>query len=396
MTDFSIAPDLAALTARVKGFVQEVCIPAEPRDTGAHGVDAALRAELQEAARGEGIFAPTVSVDLGGLGLGLVEQCDVLEAAGASLLGPQALNCAAPDEGNMHMLAEVANPDQRDRFLAPLAEGRVRSCFAMTEPSPGAGSDPSMLRTEAVRVDGGWSISGRKWFITGADGAGFIIVMARTAPEIRRAVGATMFLVDAGHPGVRLERSIDTIDRGFAGGHGELVFEDCRVEDGAILGEEGKGYHYAQVRLGPARLTHCMRWTGVAARALDFATRRVAEREAFGQSLGEHGAVRAMLADSLLDIETSRLVTRRAAWEIEHGGDGGHWSSLAKAHVGEATYRVVDRAVQLAGALGVSGDAPLARFFTELRPFRIYDGPTETHKWAIGRRMVRAAGKPAG
>jgi len=307
----------------------------------------------------------------------------VFEEAGYSLLGPQALNCAAPDEGNMHLLSVVATAEQRDRYLAPLAAGDTRSCFAMTEPAPGAGSDPSMLRTEATRVDGGWSITGRKWFITGAEGAAFAICMAR-APE-----GATMFLVDADNPGWRVERLIDAMDRSFPGGHCEVVFEDCRVPDDAVLGAVGEGFTYAQVRLAPARLTHCMRWLGVARRALDIAIDRAREREAFGQPLAELGMIQERIAQSVIDIDASRALIWRCAWALDDGQHARHESSVAKAFVAEAVGRVVDRSLQICGSLGVSRDVPLSRLYDEVRPFRIYDGPTETHHWAIARRAVR-------
>jgi acyl-CoA dehydrogenase len=307
----------------------------------------------------------------------------VFEEAGYSVLGPHALNCAAPDEGNMHLLHVVGTDEQRARFLAPLAAGETRSCFAMTEPAPGAGSDPSMLRTRAERVDGGWSISGRKWFITGAEGAAFAICMA-VAPE-----GATMFLVESDNPGWRVERVVDSLDRGFAGGHAEVVFEDCRVGDDAVLGAVGEGFRYAQVRLAPARLTHCMRWLGAARRALDIALDRAATREAFGARLGELGMVQERIAESVIDIETSRMLIWRCAWALDQGQPARHESSIAKAHVAEAVNNVVDRSIQICGALGVSGDTPLAALSRELRPFRIYDGPTETHRWAIARRALR-------
>lgn len=389
MIDFSLSPELAQLQERVRAFVADVAIPAEGRDRSEHGLDEGLRAELQQQAREAGLFAPTVARELGGLGLDHRAQAVVLEEAGYSLLGPQALHCAAPDEGNMNLLAKVAGPEQVERFLRPLAEGRVRSAFAMTEPAPGAGSDPSMLRTTATRVDGGWSISGRKWFITGADGAAFFICMARTGEAIEHGRGATMLLVDAGAPGVRVERVVDAMDRSFPGGHAEVVFEDCRVGDDAVLGAVGEGYRYAQVRLAPARLTHCMRWLGLARRALDVALDRAAEREAFGSRLGELGMVQQLIADSVIDLETSRMLVWRCAWALDQGARGNAESSIAKAHVAEAAHRVADRAVQICGSLGVSGDAPLARYLAELRPFRIYDGPTETHKWAIARRALR-------
>jgi len=383
MIDFEIDPAVAALAERVRAFVRDVAIPAEARDRSLHGLDEGLRGELQEAARAAGLFAPQLSEELGGLGLDMRGAAVVLEAAGYSLLGPQALNCAAPDEGNMHLLDVVATPEQRERYLLPLAAGRTRSCFAMTEPAPGAGSDPSMLRTTARRVAGGWSISGRKWFITGADGAAFAICMARTEG------GATMFLIDADNPGWRVERVVDAIDRSFPGGHCEVVLDDCRVGDDAVLGEVDAGFANAQVRLAPARLTHCMRWLGIAVRALDVALERAAEREAFGARLGELGMVQERIAASVLDIETSRLLIWRCAWALDRGEPARHESSLAKAHVAEAVGRVVDRAVQICGSLGVSGDAPLARLYAEVRPFRIYDGPTETHRWSIARRALR-------
>jgi acyl-CoA dehydrogenase len=392
--DFSLPTELAELQARTRAFVAEVVIPREPEEeASAHGLDEALRAELQEQGKAAGLFAPQVATAYGGLGLDLRGQAVVLEEAGYSLLGPPALNCAAPDEGNMHLLAEVGTQAQRERYLEPLAAGRVRSCFAMTEPAPGAGSDPSMLATTAERSDGGWRISGRKWFITGAQDAAFAICMARTDAEIARGRGATMFLVDAGNPGFQVERVVESIDRGFAGGHAEVVFDDCFVGDDAVLGEVGLGFRYAQVRLAPARLTHCMRWLGLARRAHEFALDRALERRAFGQALADLGLVQRMIAESEIEMESARLLIWKGAWALDHGGDGGLESSIAKAHVAEAVNRIVDRAVQICGALGVSGDAPLARYLAEVRPFRIYDGATETHLWSIARRASRARRK---
>jgi acyl-CoA dehydrogenase len=238
-------------------------------------------------------------------------------------------------------------------------------------------------------VNGGWSITGRKWFITGAEGAAFAICMARTSEEISGNRGATMFLVDADNPGWRVERCIDAMDRSFPGGHGEVVFEECVVDEDAVLGDVGEGFRYAQVRLAPARLTHCMRWLGLARRALDVALDRANEREAFGSKLGELGMVQAMIADSVLDLETSRALIWRCAWALDRGDRATTESSIAKAHVAEAVGRVTDRALQICGSLGVSDDLPLARIAAEIRPFRIYDGPTETHKWSIARKALR-------
>jgi acyl-CoA dehydrogenase len=394
MIDFSLGAELAEVRDRVGAFVADVVIPVEARDPGTgHGLDPKLRSELQAAARAHGVFAPHVPSELGGLGLDHRGVAVVFEEAGYSLLGPPALNCAAPDEGNMFLLERVATAAQREQFLVPLTAGEVRSCFAMTEPAPGAGSDPTMLQTRAERVAGGWSITGHKWFITGADGAAFTICMAM-AEE-----GATMFLIDADNPGWQVRRTIDAMDHAFTGGHCDVVFEDCRVADDAVLGEVGEGFRYAQIRLAPARLTHCMRWLGIARRAQDIAVTRAIEREAFGQRLADLGMVQERIALSEIDIETSRALIWRCAWALDDGQRGGRESSIAKAHVAEAVGRVVDRAIQICGSLGISGDLPLARLANEVRPFRIYDGPTETHLWSIARRAVRdherAASVPA-
>jgi acyl-CoA dehydrogenase len=390
--DFNIPPSLVLLRERTRAFVEEVVIPAEPRDDGAHGPSDELRRELQQAAREAGLFAPHMPETLGGLGLDVRGQSVVFEEAGRSLLGPLALNCAAPDEGNMAMLESIAGEAHRERYLAPLAAGSVRSCFAMTEPPPGAGSDPGMLQTTATRADGGWTLEGEKWFITGAEGAAFAIVMARTGEKISRGAGATMFFVDADNPGLEVRRVIDTMDRTSPGGHAHVVLHECHVDEDAVLGEIGQGYRYAQVRLAPARLTHCMRWLGIARRALDHAIDRSARREAFGQKLAELGMVQQMIADSLIDLETSRLMIRHCAWVLDSGKDGQVESSMTKVHVSEAVFRVVDRAIQMCGSDGIGHDAPLSRYLSEVRPFRVYDGPNEAHRWSIARRAVRARG----
>jgi acyl-CoA dehydrogenase len=376
-----------ALVARVRAFLEEVVMPAEPGAFGEHGVEEDVRARLQAEARARGLLAPQAPERFGGLGLPLAAQAPVLEAAGYSLLGPHALNCAAPDEGNMHLLSVVATKEQQARYLAPLVAGETRSCFAMTEPAPGAGSDPSMLQTRARRVPGGWAIDGRKWFITGALGAAFAIVLARTDDDPAQA--ATMLLVDAGNPGFRVARVLGSTDRAFAGGHAEVVFDDCRVEDDAVLGQVGGGFRQAQVRLVPARLTHCMRWSGIGQRALDLALDRAQERSAFGQRLAERGMVQAMLADSQIDLHAGRALIREAAAAHDAGEDAREASAIAKVFVSEAVGRVVDRAIQICGSLGVSDDLPLGRFAAEVRPFRIYDGPSETHRWWLARRILR-------
>jgi acyl-CoA dehydrogenase len=377
---------------RTMELIHEVVLPVEQRYGGnAHALPEEVRRELQNTARKKEVFAPHVGAQYGGLGLDMRERAPVFEAAGYSLFGPLALNCAAPDEGNMHLIEKVGTPEQKLRYLLPLARGDVRSCFAMTEPAPGAGSDPTGLATTARRTSSGWVINGRKWFITGADGAGFAIVMARTSGEQGSAGGATMFLVDADIPGFEHVRAIDTLDESMFGGHSELVFDDVEVPSHAVLGAIDQGFTYAQVRLGPARTTHCMRWLGTARRAADLAAERANERHVFGSKLGELGMVQQLIADNEIDIEASRGLILKACWDIDMGEPAGRITSIAKTFVAEAVNRVVDRSLQIHGALGISGDAPLSRFYREVRAFRIYDGPSETHRWSIARRALRAA-----
>jgi acyl-CoA dehydrogenase len=394
---FDPDPVVTRLTEKTTEFVREVVIPAERACGGSvHDAPESLRRTLQQGAREAGVFAPHVPGHWGGHGLDLRGQAAVFEAAGYSLLGPLALNCAAPDEGNMHLLEKIATEEQKERYLRPLAAGETRSCFAMTEPAPGAGADPRSLRTTATRVPGGWRIDGRKWFITGANGAGFTIVMARTSGSPGDSGGATMFLVDAGTPGMRVVRDIQTLDEGFFAGHGEIVFDACVVGDDHVLGAVDQGFAGAQVRLGPARMTHCMRWLGAARRAQDTALERAGSRTAFGSVLGDLGMVQQMLADSEIDIEACRALILRTAWELDTGSAAAaQLTSVSKTFVAEAVNRVVDRAVQICGALGISAaDAPLARLLRDVRPFRIYDGPSETHRFAIARRALKPYRQP--
>lgn len=385
MSDLTSRTDeLQDLRARFRAFVDEQVIPAEPsvRDM-LHGPPEALVNDLRVAARQAGVFAPTAPRGLGGLGLSHRQQAVALEEAGRSLLGPAATHCAAPDEGNILLLDKVATPRQRDTYLAPLVGGRVRSSFAMTEPSPGAGSDPGQLLTVAHRVAGGWEINGQKWFITGALGASFVIVMARTGED------STMFIVDSDNPGMRVTRQIGSLDSAFAGGHCELALDSCQVPEEAVLGEVGGGNKYAQIRLAPARLTHCMRWLGAARRSHEIAVRYAADRPMFGTVLGEMGMAQQMIADNEVDIAASRALIREAAAALDAASPARQETSIAKVFVAEAVFRIVDRSLQLTGALGVSSDTVISQLFTEVRPFRIYDGPSEVHRRAIARRALR-------
>jgi acyl-CoA dehydrogenase len=391
--DFTVPADVADLAERTRQFTRASVIPVEEKIRGrVHDGDESVRSQLQQAAREAGVFCPQAGPEYGGAGLDLRGQAVVFEQAGYSLLGPLAVNCAAPDEGNMHLLAMAGTARQRERYLVPLVAGAIRSCFAMTEPAPGAGADPRALRTTATRVADGWRIDGRKWFISGANGAAFAICMARTSGSPGDAGGATMFLVDSGNPGLRLVRDITTLDQGLFAGHSELAFDGCVVPDDCVLGGVDRGFELAQVRLGPARLTHCMRWLGVARRAQDIALDYATTRRAFGGTLADLGMVQQQIADSEIDIEAVRGMIYRCAWQLDQdpgSAEAARMSSMAKVFAAEAIWRVVDRSVQVCGALGISDDVLLSRYLREVRAFRIYDGPSETHRWALARRAVR-------
>ena len=382
--NFSLTPELIALQEQTRQFIHQTIIPMEgdPRETQ-HGPTPEFRQELIGLAKKAGLLTPHASKKHGGLGLSHVEKAVVFEEAGYSRLGPIAMNIHAPDEGNIHLMEHVANAAQQKRWLIPQVEGKLRSCFAMTEPSPGAGSDPSMLLTTAVRDGDDYVLNGRKWFITGADGADYVIIMARTEDD-----QATMFLADMNSPGINIERNMDAMDQCFTGGHGVLRFDQLRIPADQILGELGQGFRYAQIRLAPARLTHCMRWLGQARRAHDIALAYAQKRQAFGKRLGDHEGVGFMLADNDMDLQTARLHILHTAWLLDQGNKCNYESSRAKVVCSEAEWRVVDRCVQILGGQGVTGETAVMRIFTDMRGFRIYDGPSEVHRWSMARKIL--------
>jgi acyl-CoA dehydrogenase len=391
--DFNLPPDLEDLRQRVRVFIEQEVIPLEPLDVEEAGLPSHHLKELHEKARAAGIYGPQLPREYGGLGLKTIGMCVVFEEAGRSLLGPLALNCAAPDEGNMHLLLRAGTPEQKKKYLDPLARGEVRSCFAMTEPAPGAGSDPTMMLTRAERAGEHWLINGTKWFTTGALGAAFAIVAAVTDPVAGAKEAVTLFLVDAGTPGFEVIRAIPTMTSPGPGGHCEVRFQGCVVGDGQVLGGLGHGFKLMQVRLGPARLTHCMRWLGAAARAVEIATQYAQQRQAFGKLLSEQQAVQWMLADSAIELHASRLMVMGAAWKLDRGEEARQETSMSKVFVAEAVGRIFDRAIQVCGALGISRDLLLERFYRDARAFRIYDGPSEVHRMVIARQVLKRAGR---
>jgi acyl-CoA dehydrogenase len=384
MIELQTSPRATAIAERVERFVRDVVIPYE-RDERCtdHGPSDELVAELRAKAREAGVLTPHILDD--GSHLTQRETATVLRRSGLSPLGPLACNTMAPDEGNMFLLGKVGTPQQKARFLDPLVSGSARSAFFMTEPAEegGAGSDPSMMQTHC-KLDGNhWVINGRKKFITGAVGAQIGIIMAKSED------GACMFLVDLPDPAIRVVRVLDTIDNSMPGGHAVVDIVDLRVPADQMLGQSGEGFSYAQIRLSPARLSHCMRWTGVAQRAHEIAVDYANRRHAFGKPLIDHEGVGFMLADNLIDLKQAELMTDWAADVLDSGSLGTAESSMAKVAVSDALFRVADRCVQVMGGNGVSRDTIVEQAFREIRAFRIYDGPTEVHKWSLAKKIKR-------
>lgn len=389
MIDFELPQDLQSLADEVRDFVATKIVPFErdPRLTQ-HGPNEDLRTELVTLAREAGLLTIQAPTEYGGRGLTHLEQAAVYEAAGWSTLGPVAMNCAAPDEGNMFVLNKVCTPEQAQRFLKPVIDGSTRSVFAMTEPE-GAGSDPSQLKTEATFDGETYTINGLKWLITGANGAGTWIVMANVLPNNHGPSGPTLFLAEGDNEGIVLERVMNSMDRNYVEGHGVVRFRDLKVPAADVLGEVGEAFRYAQLRLAPARLTHCMRWLGAAERAQSIAIDYAKKRTAFGKPIAEHQGVSFMLADNQIALHQCRLAIWHTAWTLDRGAKGRHESSMTKAFVSEELFKVADRCVQVLGGIGVTDETVVEMIFRDMRPFRLYDGPTEVHKYAIARQILR-------
>ena len=384
--DFTLSPEVDELRLRIRDFTQTRIIPleADPDSFDEHeNIRLDLLGELRGEVKAQGMWAPQMPRERGGLGLGVAGMAACYEEMGHSLFGPVCFNCAAPDDGNMILLERVGTEAQKERWLDPIIEGRVRSAFAMTEPAPGSGSDPSMMLTTAERDGDQWRINGRKWFITGGAEAQHFILIARTSDDERR--GLTAFLFDADQPGWAIERRIPIMGPEEHGGHCELRFDDLVVPDEQRLMEVGEGLKATQIRLGTARLTHCMRWLGMAQRAMSIAADYVRERESFGQKLHEHEGVQWMLGEIAMAIEVGRLLTMRAAWRLDQGDFARQDVSMAKIHVSETLHKAVDTAIQLCGARGYSKDTPLEWMYRYARQARLVDGASEVHKMVLAR-----------
>ncbi len=391
--DFTVPPDLQDLLGRVRAFVQEDVLPSESEIEDPHDVLKSWHVveRLRDKARERGIYTPHLPEEWGGLGVGVLGMALISQECGVSGLASLGLNAMAPDEGNMHTLLIAGNPEQLETYLRPLAEGRTRSCFAMTEPDV-ASSDPTNLQTTAVRDGDEWVINGRKWCITGGDGAAFSIVVCKTGTDDSAGHrNYSLILVPTDTPGWAVERHPEWMGSHSPGGHPTITLDDVRVPLGNLLGNEGEGFVIAQKRLAGGRLAHAMRWIGVSQRALDLTSKRLLERKAFGKELARHQALQFMVADCAMDLYASRLMVLHTAWKIEHGLPHRQEVAMTKTFVSEAFGRIVDRAVQIHGAAGIAMDLPIAQWYTDARAARIYDGASEVHRMVIARECLKLA-----
>ncbi|MBY6260856.1 acyl-CoA dehydrogenase [Azospirillum sp. 412522] len=387
--DFTLSPELDDTRRRVRAFVEQEILPVEADranwDEHENIAEAPLEA-LRAKAKAAGLWTLQLPKEAGGQGLPMVGIAACYEEMNRSIFGPVCFNAAAPDDGNMRLLSMVGTPAQKERWLAPIVEGRVRSAFAMTEPHPGGGSDPSMMKTSAERRGDRWVVTGRKWFITGAGTAQHFILMARTSDDPRK--GLTAFLFDRDQPGWRIERRIPIMGPEEHGGHCELVFDGLEIPDENVLMKVGDGLKATQIRLGPARLTHCMRWTGLAKRCLEIAAAYVKERESFGMPLAEHEGVQWMLGETAMQIEIGRLLTMKAAHALDSGSFARKEVSMAKVQVADTLFKAADTAIQLCGARGYSKDTVLEWIYRYARQAKLVDGASEVHKMVLSRSYL--------
>ncbi len=390
--DFSLPPEIETLRLKVRAFVAANILPLEADATNYdayENIRPEVLAPLREMAKAQGLWAPQMPRQRGGLGLPMVGWAAFYEEANRSIFGPLAFNCSAPDDGNMSVLNKVLKSEaQKDRWLQPIIDGHIRSAFVMTEPAPGSGSDPGgMMLTRAERHGGKYIVHGRKWFISGAEGATHFILVARTSDDPRNGLSA--FLYHKDQPGWRIVRRIATMGPEELGGACELEFDGLEIPEENRLLDEGDGLRLTQIRLGPARLTHCMRWLGLSKRCLEIAQDYVKERKAFGSLLGTRESVQIMLGEVAAEIAKGRLLTMHAAWKLDQGGKAQKEVSMAKIHVADTLHRAADVGVQLCGARGYSRDTVLQWIYRYARCAKLVDGASEVHKMVLARSLAK-------
>ncbi len=383
---FTESEQVQEIKRKIRKIFAEEIIPNEDyvdRVTGR--IPQEISDKIKNRVKKEGLWTPHLPISEGGLGLSHVETAQVFSEMGRSIVGPQFFNAAAPDEGNMHLLYVIANQEQKEKYYYPLRDGDIRSGFAMTEIKPGAGSDPSLLTTNADDKGDHFILNGHKWFCTGAKGASFLIVFTRINNSFRKA---SLLIVPTDSPGYTMVREINTMGTHGPGGHCELTFQNVKVPKSQLLGKIGHGFRLTQIRLGPARLTHCMRWLGLARRAMEIAMEYARERQAFGSSLLEHQGTQWVLAESATEIEAGYLLTLKAAHCLDQKEDSRHIISMAKLYVSETLCKVLDKAIQICGSYGYSQDMILELMYREARQSRIVDGASEVHKMVIARNLM--------
>ncbi|MFY9245387.1 MAG: acyl-CoA dehydrogenase family protein [Roseicyclus sp.] len=387
--DFTISPRIEDFRARIARFVDDAVMPVEAdranwdaHDNIAHAPLDALR----QKAKAEGLWCLQLAPETGGQGLGKMGMAVCYEEMNRSIFGPVVFNSAAPDDGNMMVLEKIGTAAQKARWLAPIVAGDVRSAFAMTEPHPGGGSDPGMMLTTATKKGDSYVIQGRKWFITGAAEAQHFILMARTSDDPRR--GLTAFLFDRDEPGWHIDRRIPIMGPEEHGGHCELVFDELVLPADRVLLGEGLGLKVTQIRLGPARLTHCMRWLGLAKRCTEIARDYAENRHGFGVRLADRESIQIKLGDLAMGIEIGRLLVMKAAWELDRGGFAKKEVSMAKIHVANLLHKAADVAIQINGARGYSQDTVLEWIYRYARQARLVDGADEVHQMVLNRHLA--------
>ena len=395
--DFETEPEYAAKLAWAREFVDEEILPLEVLDVPAEALRRAIE-PLQEEVKRQGLWAAHLPPQLGGMGFGQVRLGLLHEILGRCYLAPVVFGNNAPDSGNAELLAvgieQSGREEQRQKWLEPLLDGRQRSAFSMTE--PGAGADPTLIKTSAVRDGDEWVVNGHKWFTSNGSVADFLIVMAVTNPDVHPYAGSSMIVVPADTPGVDIVRDVPTMEHPFPhfgrfGGHSEVVYRDVRVPADNLVGNEGDGFRLAQMRLGPGRIHHCMRWLGQSRRAFDMLCERAVSRYLHGSLLADKQFVQGWVADSMAEMAAARLMTLQAAWKMDREGAPAARVEIAmiKYFGAQVLYNVIDRAIQAHGSLGFSTDLPLEQMYRAARAARIYDGPDEVHKVTVARQVLK-------
>jgi acyl-CoA dehydrogenase len=387
--DFSLPPEIEDVRRRTRDFIAAEVLPleADPAHFDDHeNIRLDVMRAVQAKAKAAGLWSPQAPVEYGGMGLPVVGWAAMYEEANRSIFGPVCLNCAAPDDGNMNVLAKVGTSEQKEKWLRPIVEGKVRSAFVMTEPHPGGGSDPSMIRTRAERKGDRYVVNGQKWFITGAGIADHFILIARTSDDPKRGLSA--FLYHRDQPGWQIDRRIAIMGPEEHGGHCEVSYHGLEIPVENLLMNEGDGFRLTQVRLGPARLTHCMRWLGLARRSMEIAQDYVARREGFGVKLKDRESVQMKLGEVAQAIQIGRLLVMHAAWQLDRGDRARKEVSMAKMQVADTLHLAVDTAIQLNGARGYSKDTVLEWIYRYARQARLVDGASEVHKMVLARLLA--------